>query len=107
MKKIDLTARKCFVYGTRHLYPGDTFRAPVAEARLLMAVGYSTRVMEPAKPAVVRVVAPADNVDVDALRVEYMLLTGRPSDRRWGPARLKAEVDALKEHSVEPANEIS
>lgn len=33
--------------------------------------------------------------DIDTLRAEYKSLSGEDADKRWGEARLKAEIDSL------------
>lgn len=34
-----------------------------------------------------------DGDDLEALRTEYLELTGKPADKRWKEARVRAEID--------------
>lgn len=38
---------------------------------------------------------PQEDDDIDTLRAEYKSLSGEDADKRWGEARLKAEIDTL------------
>ena len=115
MKRIPMIAAKVMRYGTRMLRAGDTFDAVRQDARVLTAVGLASEchhvVTKPAPvPAPVRVATrpapvprpapvlvqtePVADAEIDALRAEYETRTGRTADRRWGIARLKAEIEA-------------
>lgn len=118
MRTVTLIAAKLTRYGKRRLRPGDQFEAARSDMRVLVAAGlatepargtYATKVMHAQPVALTREafeVAPtADGWrqyepgeaqaidDLDALRSEYETRTGRKADKRWGAARLAAEIE--------------
>lgn len=84
-----MTATKPFRYAARALKVGDEFTASRRDARLLEAIGKARRYVPPKRKA--------DPVgeDLDALRAEAEEL-GIDVDGRWGPSRLRAEIEQAK-----------
>jgi hypothetical protein len=88
-----LVALKSITYATRRLQAGDAFDAVARDARILKAIGkarddYDVPVAPLPPPAVPT--PPADD-GLDALRAEAEA-AGVRVDKRWGEARLRAEI---------------
>jgi hypothetical protein len=107
--KTKLVALKSFRYRTRRLRAGDEFAASPMEARVMKAIKRAVDAPVRSERAFVEtVVAKAvetfpkrtdDAAAVDrleAIRTEYQEISGQPADRRWGEARIRSEIDALR-----------
>lgn len=91
-----LIATKPLTYATRRLLPGDEFEAQRGHARVLIGIKKARRADEmraDVPPPPPEVVAKVDSLD--DLRSEAEL-AGVEVDRRWGAARLSAEIEKAR-----------
>ena len=131
---ISMIAAKRLTYRTRRLKAGDPFEASEGDARLFRAVrladyaadyapadpspglpaaensgaAANERAIEEAVEAISSFEPPSTDADPPAdLRADYEALTGGPPDRRWGEARLRAEIARRRNVGAPAESELS
>ena len=111
--KIKLVASKKFSYGRLRLREGQVFEVSRADARILLGLVYARYARVPVQAAIAPapVAEPVGTVDIqkaevpqsvsadpfEVLRAEFLALSGSAPDRRWGAARLTAEIAEIAE----------
>lgn len=106
-----LIARKAMFYKARRLHAGDEFEAKPLDAKILVAIGKARPLsrnvgaLDPPPRPVAAVIGPPPEHDAerDALRTDAEKL-GIDVDGRWGPARLRQEIERASAGS--PAEQI-
>ncbi len=96
-------------YNNRGLKAGAPFNAEHEHVAMLEQTGLARRDIATKKPEPVArkiLPPPPPPADVmDALRAEYQAKLGEVPDKRWGPGRLRAALDAVAATSSDETKE--